>query len=124
MITLRKILFLCMVSVFNIISGDSATHAKISPQKISGYVKSSFVYTKSDEKDPNEIKLTNARASIKGKVSDRTEYSVYFDTVRDNALLDAYIIHKIAPFLTMEINPNIDTQSVFQAISEKNTLTG
>lgn len=71
--------------------------------KVSGYIKSDFSYIPSDDGDESETGVSNARLKVSGSVNDKTEYTVFFDAVADNVLLDAFVTHKLTDALSFRI---------------------
>lgn len=67
--------------------------------KIGGYVKTSLIH--SDEM--SETDVSNARIKISGSINEKTSYTVFFDAVRDDILLDAYVNREIVDGLSVKI---------------------
>jgi len=90
------------IVVMLLIAGALSMKAAAEPT-ITGYIKSSFMYTPGDTGDKSETSVTNARIKANGSVSETTAYTILFDAVADEVLLDAFITHTIMPSLSVKI---------------------
>ena len=90
--SITGIMTLCAVTLTATVS------AQTTAPKITGYVKTDY---SSNLKDSEAFNVSNARLKVAGDVSEQTSYVIFFDTVRDDVLLDAYVSHDILPFLTI-----------------------
>jgi len=82
---------------------NSITQAKSSSSlKISGFVRPQFSYTPSDDGDASEFKAGKARIKFAGSISSSTSYGIQIDMVRDEVLLDAFVVQKIIPSLSIK----------------------
>lgn len=70
--------------------------------KITGFVRPKFSYTPGDDGDASEFKAGKARVKFAGSISSNTSYGIQIDTVRDDVLLDAFLVHKIVPSFSIK----------------------
>ncbi len=93
----RKIMVF-IVSVCSFLLITTSLLAADAP-KFSGYIKSAFIHTEK----ASETEVSNARVKAAGSIDDKTKYTVFFDLVRDDTLLDAYIDREIVDNLSVKI---------------------
>ena len=92
-------ILITLVSMFFLSLANAQDNDKV---KVGGYVKTDFSYIPSDSGDESETDLTNARVKISGKVNEKTSYTIFFDAVRDDVLLDAYVSHVLISTLSFK----------------------
>lgn len=67
--------------------------------KLSGYMKTAY---STDTAGPDAMTVSNARVKLSGAIDDMTAYAVFFDAIRDDILLDAYVARKITSTLDVQ----------------------
>ena len=92
---------LVLVSLIEIPAAETVYAGDFS-LKINGNIKSSFTYTPIDAGDESEFKAKNVRLKFTGSISSNTGYGIEIDAVRNDVLLDAFIVHEINPSLSIK----------------------
>ena len=97
------ILFTTMITAFLIVIPVSEiVYAEDLSVKTGGYIKPSFSYSPGDTTDASEFKISNARVTFSGTLLSKTSYGIQIDAVRDDILVDAFIIYKALPSLSIK----------------------